>query len=213
MNKGQIESILAAARADAIPAGESGLWHVKKYCLVKPVIAPGPKGIRQIPPGIYTNLHCYTEATMHMLGDLVMQDTPDELRKHLIFMVRAHGKVLITGLGLGCVARGALANPNVTGVVVIEKNLDVLKLVQPYMPQDDRLLILHADALEYCKKPTEKFNCAWHDLWVDESQEDAKHLQVLHMEMICDLAGKVEMQGAWEFPKYFRRSMEFAGVI
>jgi hypothetical protein len=35
-----------------------------------------------------------------------MNDFPQELKKHLDFVLRARGRVLVTGLGLGCVVRG-----------------------------------------------------------------------------------------------------------
>lgn len=34
-------------------------------------------------------------------GDVIMDDTPREIRKHLPILLHGHGKVLKTGLGLG----------------------------------------------------------------------------------------------------------------
>jgi hypothetical protein len=204
------DDILRAARADAIPKGTSGVWTVKKFSLSDTFTS----GNRVIPPGHYTQLFCYVlaHAMQSPLGDCVMHDTPEELNKHLDFMLRAHGRVLITGLGLGCVVRGCLANPAVKCVTIIEKSQDVMKLVWPYMPEKRKLSLIHADALDWTRNSRRRFDCAWHDLWVNEDFDET-HLQTYHMQMICEMASKVKLQGAWEFPRMFKRKMEFAKVI
>ncbi len=209
------EIILQAARAHAIPAGEAGLWSVTKVFLNKNILAASgiPERLQKVPAGEYTNLFRLTDATMHKWpGECVMQDTPHELRQHLEFMLKAKGRVLVTGLGLGCVTRGLLMNLNVESVTVIERDSDVMKLVAPYMPKDCRLSIIVADAQEWVKQTDLVFDCAWHDIWTDESRGEP-HLASAHMELICAMAGRVKMQGAWAFPRYFRSRMEFAGVI
>lgn len=208
------ETVLQAAKADAIPAGGSGLWTVKKFSTSKPLSGMRDDERIVIPPGNYTQLFCYVldKAMSCPLGDCVMHDTPEELNKHLEFMLRAYGDVLICGLGLGCVTRGTLANPAVKSVTVIENSQSVIDLVWPHMPKDERLKLVAADARQWIKQCRQKFDCAWHDLWVNQD-ECQDHLQSWHMELICELAGKVDFQGAWEFPRYFRRRMEFAGVI
>lgn len=200
------QQILAAAKADSIPAGESGLWYVKKCVLEKPVLCVHEGKLKGVPPGNYTYLLRWTDATMHLdEGECVMHDTPDELVTHLEFMLKAHGRVLISGLGLGCVVRGCLANPRVTHVTVIELSQDVLKLVHRHMPQDPRLVVIRDDALKWTKRYGNGFDCAWHDLWLEP--ED-RHLQEAHMDLVCALADKVRFQGAWAFPRYFRRRMQ-----
>lgn len=201
--------LLIAARANAIPSGLSGLWRVKKVNIPHPIFAhcgdllDRDKGAT-IPAGRYTALHRMTAATMHTDGELVMHDVPHELKSHLNFMLRARGGVLITGLGLGCVVRGVLANPAVHHVTVVERDADVLRLVEPFMPKSKRLTIIPDDALEYAKTTRERFDYAWHDLWVDPDYEE-KHLQVIHGELMCALFGKADWQGAWRFPRELQR--------
>jgi len=204
---------LEAASAQDVESGESGLWSIDKLPISNPegLTTDGPKGEEiHLPEGVYTNLWRWTTATLHHgRGELVMHDFPKELRKHLQFMLSAHGRVLITGLGLGCVARGCLANPAVKHVVVVEKSPDVMRLVARYMPRKG-LTIVFADALRWCAHNTRRFDCAWHDLWSDES-EGEPHLQLLHAELIRKMMGKASFQGAWELPRWFRRTVE--GVI
>lgn len=207
--------LLVAARADSIPEGESGLWGVRKVRLSKPYIAKHPrlKRLIELPPRTYTKLFRATEATMHLLdGECVMEDTDLELKTHLGFMLRAHGRVLITGLGLGCVVRGCLANPAVEHIVCIEKSASVLVLVGPYMPKE-RLTIIHADALEWVRTHARGFDCAWHDLWSDESAGEP-NLHLLHSWLLAECAEEIPLQGAWDFPREQRRLWrEFTNII
>jgi hypothetical protein len=224
MKKTLVQQILDAASAQDVESGDSGAWSIKKLPIVgpKPLVVKAPKEGKDIvlPPGVYTSLFCMTEATLMSGGELVMHDFPDELLKHLEFMRRAKGRVLITGLGLGCVARGCAANPNVDTVTVIEKSPDVLKLVAPYMGLTgnlpavhggSKIEIIHADALRWCKENTQRFDCAWHDLWVPNNTDP--HLQQLHMKLICRMADRVDFQGAWEFPRQFRRRCLTSGKV
>jgi len=180
------EAILRAAMATDIPEGIAGLWHIKRLRTAEPMTLPGKRGV--LPPGVYTQLYRYTTATLHKIGELVMHDFPDELTTHLEFMLKARGRVLITGLGLGCVARGCLANPNVESITVIERDADVIGLVHPHMPKE-RYTLIHADAIEWCKRRETMgdeglpFDCAWHDLWSDPDANEP-HLQLNHADFI-----------------------------
>lgn len=202
--------ILEAARAEAIPTGTSGLWFIWKHTFEKDTIAKRGSKLCEIPAGTYTYL-CHMDE-QHLMqnppGEVVMEDTEEELSKHLDFIMRAFGQVLLTGLGLGCVARGLLRNPRVEKVTIVERSLDVLKLVGRYLPSDPRLNIVLADALHWVPNAVlhgHKWDCAWHDLWSDESRGEP-HLQVLHSRLIMALASKTAMQGAWALPREFRRA-------
>ena len=120
-------------------------------------------------------------------------------------MLRAHGRVLITGLGLGCVIRGCLANPAVEHIVCIERDPDVLRLVKPHLPAE-RLTILQADAISWARNnlPRQRFDCAWHDLWSDPDAGDP-HLALSHSELFVRCHEAVQFQGAWAFPRPQKR--------
>lgn len=204
------ENVLKAARATHIPEGRSGRWTVQRFRTLGPLLVPREEGkVAVLPAGEYTQLYCMTDATMHQIGELVMDDTERELKKHLSFMLAAHGRVLITGLGLGCVVRGCLANPAVKHVVCIERSMDVMNLVGTQMPRDDkRLTIILADALEWVPRHSRpgEFDCAWHDLWTDTCQGEP-HLALWHSKLLVHcIESKVKVVGAWSFPRYIRRS-------
>lgn len=209
------DKILAASRAESIPEGAKGLWHIKKISLSKDVTAPKDGRMVRVPKGTYTQLWRWTTETIrnrmadspssNYPGELVMTDSPDELNTHLNFMLKARGKVLITGLGLGCVIRGCLANPAVDHIVCIERDPDVLRLVKPHMPTE-RLTIIQADAVSWCRNnmQRQRFDCAWHDLWSDPDKQEP-NLAVTHADLFVHCHGSVGFQGAWAFPKDQKR--------
>lgn len=195
----------SAMRAEAIPAGESRLWLITKVNLPKGKLVIHDGEYIDTPPGVYTFLRRLTNATLLSGGDVVMEDTPHELKTHLGFVMRGHGKVLVTGLGLGCVVRGLLANPRVEHVTCIENSKDVLKLVAPHMP-GDRLTIVEADAFEWTCKNKERFDCAWHDLWVNPDESEA-HLDIWHAQLFLNCQRTVKQQGAWALNRDAKASM------
>lgn len=206
------DNILEAMKATDIPAGESGLWSIGKTTTPEPIISVRHNTMVELPAGTYTFLRRLTTATMHLEppGEVVMEDTPFELRTHLEFALRARGRVLVTGLGLGCVVRGLLANPDVDQVVCIENSKNVLQLVGPYMPTD-RLTIIQAEALEWTAKNTEHFDSAWHDLWTNREAGEP-HLDVWHMRLINNCRRTITRQGAWAFSRPFRRLLKDRGL-
>lgn len=201
------EHLISAMRATAIPKGSSGLWVVRKHVLDKPTPHTGEGG-GICEPGLYTSLHCYTDATLATGGECVMEDTSPELRLHLEFIMRARGRVLVMGLGLGCVVRGLMENPRVTHVDVVEREQDVLDLVRPHASFDDRVEVHHADAFEYLgREPRARWNCAWHDLWSDPNRKE-KHLALTHSRLFVECFNRCELQGAWALPRAQRRAFQ-----
>lgn len=200
--------MLWAAKAHGIPCQTRGLWTIANQTVPQPGFWDSHHHTKQAlwqEPGEYTGLWHLTEATLHQPpGECVMHDRLCELNTHLNFMLRAHGHVLITGLGLGCVVRGTLLNPKVESITVVERDKDIIQMVWPHMPQDPRLTLEHSCAIEFCKKTDRRFDTAWHDLW-NNADKGEPHLAVIHANTIANLAGKVKQQGAWAFPRRFKR--------
>ncbi len=214
------DAVLTASKAHDIPASADGRWSIKKFETARP-LSVLKHGIPYVlPAGRYTQLYCWTLVEIQKaldgdpaaFGECVMEDSPSELNTHLEFMLKAHGDVLITGLGLGCVVRGTLANPAVKQVTVIERDRSILRIVKPHMPKTDRLEIIKADAREWVRHTRRTFDCAWHDLWSDPDKQEI-HLQRTHLNLIVALRKRVRMQGAWAFPRMFRRRMQTEGVL
>jgi spermidine synthase len=149
-----------------------------------------------------TALHRYTEATMHLnYGELVMEDSLRELRRHLPIWMNASGRVLVTGLGLGCVVRGLLASPAVEHITVVELDRHIIRVVGHEFQSNRRVRLVHGDALKVSFRG-EKFDWAWHDLWTED-----KSLQLMHGRVMQRFKKQVSRQGAWAFPRYFKRIM------
>ena len=207
-----LERIMTAMKAGTVPAGESGLWTIEKVTLQQANESVRGTTPVVVPAGTYTYLKRLTTATMfaNPPGEIVMEDTPFELRTHLQFALQAHGRVLITGLGLGCIARGVLANPAVTDVTVVERSPDVLKLVRPYMPTE-RLTIIEADAIRWTKRNRIPFDCAWHDLWTDREKGEP-HLDKWHAALLLNCRATVRRQGAWSFDRRIKKMLIEKGI-
>jgi len=207
-----VETIMASMRAESIPAGWSGRWRVEKMAVEKPFLSTHEGKPVTVQPGLYTFLRVLTDATLYHNppGEVVMEDSLHELRTHLGFALRARGDVLVTGLGLGCVVRGLLANPGVKSVTCIERSEDVIRLVAPHMPAE-RLEIIHADALVWTERTVRIFDCAWHDLWTSRESGEPT-LDIWHARLMVNLYGKVRRQGAWSFDRDARRLFTCRGL-
>ena len=195
---------LKAARCpEQMPEGEFGLWRIRR-------ITPVSWLQEHIGGTYYTALYRTTIGALHHdQGECVMEDSFGELRQHLPIWLRAHGRVLVTGLGLGCVVRGLLANPDVDHLDVIEIDRQMLDRIGPEFEPDPRVTLIHGDALKHPVNGS-RWDFAWHDLWTDES-EGEPHLQIVHAELLMRYGSACGRQGAWKFPRYSRRLWECSG--
>ncbi len=55
------------------------------------------------------------------------------------------GRVLVAGLGLGLIVHALATNPRVTHIRVIERELDVIRMIAPHLPRHPGLEIKHGD--------------------------------------------------------------------
>lgn len=143
---------------------------------------------RCCPAGQYTRL---------FLGDrLLMSDTPDEIMDHNPLFWRARGRMLINGLGLGVVVRGALMSDQVEHVTVIEINPDVIALVGPHLSEafgSERLEIIEADALTWKPPKGARYDAVWHDIWDNICTDNLPDMHRLHRRY----GRRCDWQGSW----------------
>jgi hypothetical protein len=150
----------------------------------------------------YVILGRWTEAKMHLPhGDIVMIDHQMELMKHLPILINASGRVLVTGLGLGCVVRGLLAREQVDHVDVIELDRKILDRIGPEFAGNERVTLHHADALTFPLNGY-RWDWAWHDIYSEDEP-----LQKLHTELMFRFIGKVSRQSCWEMPRWAKRKL------
>ena len=197
-----IEFLEAARCPESLGPCSSGLWTITKR-RAKSKIEEAAIGWKT-----QTVLMRTTLATLHIEngGDVVMEDSILELCRHLPIWMAARGRVLVTGLGLGCVVRGLLANHEVERVTVIEVDSWIIAKVWPEFQRDTRAMILQGDALTYEFPPGVQFDFAWHDLWTETGK-----LATMHAEAMIRYRPIVGRQGAWGFPRIGKRLLRREG--
>lgn len=194
--------INAARVPDGLEPQSFGLWDIRRMTMTNPY--------HRVQAGFdtVTFLQRWTDSTMHLgAGETVMEDSEPEMRRHLPIWMIAHGRVLVTGLGLGCVVRGLLASSAVTEVDVVEIDRDIARVVGAEFAGNPRVNLHVADALEW-QIGDRKWDFAWHDIWSD-TDAGKPHLQVLHSKLIARFHPHVAHQGAWAFPRKIARKMKF----
>lgn len=176
----------------SVPEGELGNWRVERFEVDKSGAdlfnlrqTLQGTGSRYILPGTYTRLVRGRSTT-------VMSDTRAELDDHWEIVYKAKDHVLIHGLGLGIVAQACLRKPEVTHVTVIEKSGDVIDLVAPHIA-DDRLTVLHADALTWKPPKGQRYGAVWHDIWDDICGDNLEQMRFLHRRY----GRRTDWQGSW----------------
>jgi hypothetical protein len=174
-----------------------GLWTIERYNVeTKDLLWVGFPSI--------TLLRRHTLATLHNGGVTVMEDSRRELSRHLPIWLVASGRVLVTGLGLGCVVRGLLISPEVEHVDVVEVDQGILDAVGPEFA-GARVTLHHADALTWEPPAGARWDFAWHDIHAERA------LQVLHAKLLVRYADRVRRQGAWMFPRWAKRGTSILG--
>ena len=133
-------------------------------------------------------------------GYTVMDDSPGEIARHFEAVRRAKGRVLKTGLGMGCFVRMCLTKPEVEHIDVIEKDPRIIDHFGAEFAGNPRVTIHHADALAW--EPAERrWDFGWHDIYCDGNHG----LQALHVKLIVRYARRCRLQGAWGLPRFARR--------
>lgn len=204
------QDYMEAARVPrSIEPQDFGLWRIERLESVVKFV--GPSCVSMGPTLVgwpdYTMLSRFTEKTMHLVrGDIVMEDSRRELRKHLPIWMVARGRVLVTGLGLGCVVRGLLANRDVDRIEVVELDADIARIVGREFAGNARVGLTLGDALDE-DVVRGRFDYAWHDLWTE-----GDGLQLMHAELFERFSDRCGPQGAWAFPREFSRLYARLGI-
>ena len=116
-----------------------------------------------------------------------MTVTPSEINTMTADILAAYGKVAVFGLGLGYYAFMVSEKTNVSEVVVIERDPEVISLfrefILPQFPHKDKITVVEADAYEYAGKMAEMhFDCAYVDIWHDVLDGVEMYLKMKRLE-------------------------------
>lgn len=112
-----------------------------------------------------------TYARLKIGGTVFMTDTPFERVTNMEFVTRAHGHVLIFGLGIGLILTPLLKKPSVESVTVVEFNPDVIALVAPHYAHP-KLTVEHGDAFEWRPAPGTAHDSIYFDIWPQSSEKE-----------------------------------------
>jgi len=94
-----------------------------------------------------------------------MSDTMMEKKTNFEFTRRARGDVLIAGLGLGMIVLAIQDDPTITSITVIEKSIDVIELVTPQLPLNDKVTIIHDNIFAWKPKRGIRYDTIYFDIW------------------------------------------------
>lgn len=98
-------------------------------------------------------------------GECVMSDTGMEKRTNLKFCSKAHGDIIIGGLGIGMIIMAIQDKPEVRSITVIEKNQEVIDLVTSQIELNDKVKIVHADVFDWYPEKGVKYDMSYMDIW------------------------------------------------
>lgn len=160
----------------------------------------------------------------------VMSDTPAEIMEHAHALNRARGRVLISGLGLGCLPHALLSLDDVTRIDIIEIDPEVIALTGKYL-DDERVFIWRGSAADLDTIPEDVrrqgWDYAWQDIWSHISNknladETAEH-RISYGQLFDLWAPYVKEQSAWaydqalwmeeEYDREIARELEFRAKL
>jgi len=100
-------------------------------------------------------------------GEVVMSDTDMEKRTNAEFIIRAHGDVIVGGLGIGLILLAIQDKEDVTSITVIEKNMEVISLVMPYLGPhlNKKVKVEYGDVFTWRPPKGRRYDCIYMDIW------------------------------------------------
>jgi hypothetical protein len=129
------------------------------------------------PPGTYVTLRLTDDAGQ---SQVMMSDFHYERVTCEEVVRRAHGDVLIGGLGLGMILHPILKIEAVRSVTVIEKYQDVIDLVLPTIPASEKLTVVLGDVCTWKPRRGRRYDVIWFDIWPDIEPTRLPEMSSLH---------------------------------
>jgi hypothetical protein len=163
-----------------LPEGKSGNFEVKHEVAKKgeklTVVSMRNAIFMGLKPSVAV---LNNDVTIHRLiehdgehGGTWMTTMPQELEQVNRQLRRAHGSVLVGGLGLGLAVAVLHRNTSVNKITVIESSADVCALVEPYLP-DGKAAVMHDDLYKWLKRVKKAgitYDFAFYDIWAPTGQ-------------------------------------------
>lgn len=119
---------------------------------------------------------------LYVDGQLMMSDTDMEKNSNREFVRKAHGDVMIAGLGIGLIInalRPKVESGKVTSITVYEKYQDVIDLIGPKY-SDLPIKIICQDILTYKPVKGETYDTIYFDIWPEIDPNNLGEIRMLH---------------------------------
>lgn len=126
-----------------------------------------------------------------------MSITPHEINTMKGAVEKAHGNVVVYGLGLGYFPYMISLKDDVTSITIVEEDNNVIRLfkdmILPHFEHKEKIQLVQNDAFEYAKERMKKgnFDYGFTDLWHDE--QDGLEMYVKMKNINDSLKKPVEM--------------------
>jgi len=154
-------------------------------------------------------------ARLEIAGDVVMSDTLMEQNSNSHAVYSMNGHALIAGLGFGMMLIPVCRKPEVLSITVIEKNADVIALVETPVRatlgnDSTKVKIINADIFTWKPEKGQKFDTIWFDIWTDICTDNLNEISTLKRRFAKKLnrTNPNCWMGAWqeENLRYYRRT-------
>jgi spermidine synthase len=148
--------------------------HEATYLRLRSTISSSDRGYYDFKAGTYVILKDNSK------NEIIMSDTPMELRTNNPFIRHAFGDVLLGGLGLGIIILSIQDNPDIKSITVIEKHKEIIEMITSQIKFNDKVIIIHEDIFKYKPKPKTKFDTIYFDIWNNitaDNFDDIKKLE------------------------------------
>ncbi|HEY4062320.1 MAG TPA: hypothetical protein VGM30_10490 [Puia sp.] len=170
----------------AVPDGRIGDWEIKTFVVT--IEGAAQHNLNQmggleryIVPGEYKYLLCHKKEYLrkgYPSGYPVMSNTPAEIIDHMPFIEKAHGRVLIFGLGLGMIVQALIDKREVEHITVVEIASEVIQLSGSYYQNlSSKVQVFQGDAFSCV--PTPNFDAVWFDIWDLIDDHNLKQMRLL----------------------------------
>jgi len=124
-------------------------------------------------------------------GETIMSDTWMEQYTNHEIIEKANGNVLIAGLGIGLIILPIQAKECVKSIVIIEKYQEIIDLVLPHLPLNNKVKVICADIDTYEPKNNIKFDTIYFDIWNNITADNYPQMKDLHKKFRKFLNNKV----------------------
>ena len=146
-----------------------------------------------IPYGNYIRLLDKT----NICNGCIMSDTPMEHRTNYEILEKAHGDILIGGLGIGMILIPLMKKEEVKTITIMEKYQDIIDMVGSQLPLNNKVKIIQGDIFNNNFPRGTKFDVVYFDVWNYISSDVYEEMKQLKKNYRRCLKSKKDNPSSW----------------